>query len=706
MCRSTPLKVMEEPPRRGPASPAVNAEPAAHPEAPAQQASPQAPPQPMEVPRGSTEAAAARAAVQAAPASQVDGRLASLPDAAEPAPIPVPAVGGEAPATIAVAVAPGRDGAMEVVVAAEVLRRVNRTRQAVNLVSQVIIRSYEEEALHADVCRHLVTFGGYLMAWVGVVEDAPMRVVRPVAHAGLEPNFLGALKITWNDDLAMHTPTSLAIAEQRPHFARNILKEPRYAVLRKDAQLYGYTATCALPLQFAQFGMGVLTIHAMEPDAFNPEEVALLRELADDLSAGVVGLRERARRKVVEERLVAVVDATDDAILGIDLLGRVTDWNAGATRLFGYSRDEVARRPLSDFLVPADHRDEYRRFRMAALRGERVPRFETVRLCKRKRLIHTSVTINPIFSSDGKVVGATLVEHDITAARTVTANKRAVQMEEAEVARIKALEEVRKTFMSEASHELNTPLTPLRIHAEALAETELDEQQRDHLVVIERNILRLANLVKGMLEASRLETGRFRLEREDVPLGVVVEESLVALREVATEAGLTLHAGPFEVLVVDADRHRIAQVMHNLVSNAIAFTPSGGRIDVSVRQRDGQAMVRVADSGIGLTPEQCARLFQPFSRPHEGTGVPKGTGLGLFISKGIVEQHGGRIWAESDGPGKGSSFCFTLPLVALHKSAPGALDGPARQEAAPAKETREDRQVRVTARPPAAGKPG
>ncbi|HUR24896.1 MAG TPA: ATP-binding protein [Candidatus Thermoplasmatota archaeon] len=661
-----------------------------------------------DLPRASTEAAAARAAVQAAEPVHVDGRVLMPSDTASAPAIAGSAKGGEAPATIEVARAPGHAGAMEVVVAAEVLRRVNRTRHAVSLVSQVIIRAYEEEALHAEVCRHLVTFGGYLMAWIGVAEEQPTRLVRPIAHAGLEANFLGALKITWSDDLVVRSPTSLAIAEQRPHVARNILKEPRFAVLRKDAQLYGYTATCALPLQFAQFGMGVLTIHATEPDAFNPEEVGLLRELANDLSAGVVGLRERSRRRVIEERLLAVVDATGDAILGTDLEGRITAWNGGAARLFGYANEEVMGRRVDEVLMPPERRSEDQRVRRAVRRGERVPRFETVRLCKEQKIIHTSVTVSPIFSTDGKVVGSTMVEHDVTAARMAEAVQQSARLEETEVARLKGLEAIRKTFMSEASHELNTPLTPLQIHAEALAATELDAEQRSHVVVIERNIQRLTNLVKGMLEASRLETGRFRLEREEIPLGAIVEESLAALRETAAQAGVTLHAGPFEVLLVVADRHRVAQVLHNLVSNAILFTPSGGRIDVSVRSRDGVAMVRVADTGMGLAPEQSARLFQPFSRPHEGSGAPKGTGLGLFISKGIVEQHGGQIWAESDGPGKGSAFCFTLPVVPLQAAAsvdpdPASPASPGGQP--PAKQSREDRQVRQRPRPATGRRP-
>ncbi len=697
------------------------------------------------------------------------------------------------PDAIVVPTAPGQSGAMQVMVAAEVLRRVNRTRQVVSLVSQVIIRSYEEEALHAEVCRHLVTFGGYLMAWVGLAEEEPERIVRPVAHAGLEANFLHALKITWSNDLANLSPTSRAIQEQRPHVARNIPKEPRFAVLRDDAQLYGYTATCALPLQFAQYGLGVLTIHAAEPDAFGPEEVSLLRELANDLAAGVIGLRERAVRERLEEetrkaeeryrsiidnaregifqstadgkllmvnialvrllgyaskeellavqppvilthihpddskaavegmfvadgaepyearmrrkvggwiwvgviakhmdgpdgpmvqgfvqdmtakrgeriasaRLAAVVDAADYAIIGTDLECNITDWNAGATRLFGYERTEVLGRSILDVIVPAERRDEAVRVRAAVASGERVPRFETVRLCKEGKVIHTSVMISPIISATGEVIGSTAVDHDIADELAAEEARVRVELQAAEATRMKALEGFRRTFISQASHELNTPLTPMRIHIEALGErTDLTPEQRNHVVVIERNTLRLASLVRDMLEASRLETGRFELAVEDVPLVTLINESLESLAEMASKAGVTLGSGRVTRLLAHVDRNRVSQVLFNLLSNAISFTPKGGRITVTATLETGQAVVRITDTGVGLSAAQIGQLFQPFSRPHEGLGsAAKGTGLGLFISKGIIEQHGGRIWADSQGPGAGSSFCFSLPLA-------------------------------------------
>ncbi|HUR63487.1 MAG TPA: ATP-binding protein [Candidatus Thermoplasmatota archaeon] len=599
-----------------------------------------------------------------------DPRVGPLPDAAE-APVAVPpAENGEAPAEIKIPSAPGKDGSMEVVLAAEVLRRVNRTRQTVSLVSQVIIRCYEEEALHAEVSRHLVTFGGYLMAWIGLAEqeggEARRRhVVRPVAHAGLEPNFLSALKITWSNDLSNRSPTSLAIQEQRPYVARNILKEPRYAVLRRDAQLYGYTATCALPLQFAQYGLGVLTIHAMEPDAFNAEEVALLRELANDLAAGVISLRERAKRRHLEERLGAVIDAADEAIIGTDLAGTITDWNQGATRLFGYSAEEALGSPFNTLLVVPEGSQEHERVAAIILRGERVPRFEAIRKCKEGKPVRTSATISPIFGIEGKVIGSTAVEHDVTAERAAEAVRRGIEVEKEAIERLRNLETVRKTFISEASHELNTPLTPLRLQVAAMQESpELTPQLRTQMVVIERNVLRLCNLVNSMLDASRLETGRFQLNLDEVPLAAVVQDIIDGLQSTASEAGIRLRAGNVENLVATADNVRINQVLHNLVSNAIKFSSSGSSITLHVRKVREEAVVQVVDKGVGLTADQIGRLFQPFSRPHEqAASSPKGTGLGLFISKGIIEQHGGRIWADSAGPGEGSTFSFSLPLA-------------------------------------------
>lgn len=229
--------------------------------------------------------------------------------------------------------------------------------------------------------------------------------------------------------------------------------------------------------------------------------------------------------------------------------------------------------------------------------------------------------------------------------------------------RLQGLEKVRRTFISEAAHELNTPLTPLRIHVEALGErSDLNDAQRAHVEAIERNAKRLCVLVEGLLEVARNESDRLVLDMADIPLSLALGAAIREMAPVGAEAGITLDLlPPRGSLVAQGDRPAIAKVLRTLLGNAIRFTPPGGRVTVSAHPDSTDVVVQVADSGVGLTREQIQLLFQPFARPHEGQAFKaQGAGLGLFVARGLVERQGGRMWAESPGPGKGSSFFFTL----------------------------------------------
>ncbi len=544
---------------------------------------------------------------------------------------------------------------------------MNRTRQVVSLASQIVIRAYEEEALHSDICRTLVHWGGYLMAWVGFAEEKPQRILRPVAYSGLEPNFLLDMKLTWPNDLSPFAPTTRTVANQRPHVARHILTEARFAPLRQDAKLHGYTATCALPLQFAGFGLGVLTIHATEPGAFGAEEVSLLRELAADVSAGVIALRERQTRERIEERLALVADAAAEAIVGTDLDGNIIEWNSGAARMFGYTREEAVGRPFEDLLAISAPPARRAAVLEALLRGEQIPPHDVT--CKRKdgTLIDTSGSTAPIFAPDGQVVGATIIKQDLTARLAAEAAKREAQVEKDAVARVTAIAELRRRFINQASHELNTPLTPLIIQANILGDDpELNQRQRDSVAVIMRSASRMAKLVKGMLETSvMLDKSPIDLETSDFRLDALVEECIRSLEEEAGKAGVSIESKATRNLVVHGDPTRVANVLHILLRNAISFTPKDGRVTVLATPEGKGARVCVNDTGLGLSTEQIGQLFQPFSKPHDGTGfASNGSGLSLAYAKGTISLHGGRIWAESKGLGQGSSFFFTLPLSA------------------------------------------
>jgi PAS domain S-box-containing protein len=268
----------------------------------------------------------------------------------------------------------------------------------------------------------------------------------------------------------------------------------------------------------------------------------------------------------------------------------------------------------------------------------------------------------------GASVGRVWSFRDVTEHRRAEAERLAAMERLQELERLKELDRFRTRFINVAAHELGTPLTPIKLQLHLLMNGStgpLAPPQRKALGILDRNIGRLADLVQDVLEVARLQGGRLGIDRVPLDLDRVVLEAVDAFQEPARQAGLTLAFRPTPGLEVEADPKRLAQVMFNLLSNAVKFTPRGGQVAVETLVREDAAEVRVRDTGIGFREQDLPRLFQPFSQleqAHEqGRG---GTGLGLYISKGLVELHGGRIWAESPGPGHGAAFAFALPLRA------------------------------------------
>jgi PAS domain S-box-containing protein len=263
---------------------------------------------------------------------------------------------------------------------------------------------------------------------------------------------------------------------------------------------------------------------------------------------------------------------------------------------------------------------------------------------------------------DGKVARVVGTVQDITERRAAEAAQRRAEAQERELEKLRELDHFKSELLNAAAHELNTPLTPIKLQLDLLrSRGGLADQDAKSVEVLRRNIERLAVLVQDILESARLQSGRLEVRATPVDLNDVVREAFESYQEPARAVGLALEFRPAGRALALADPQRIHQVLLNLLSNAWKFTPSGGRITVETFARDGEAVVRVSDTGIGLRPEDAQRLFQPFSQLNEGPARGHGTGLGLFICKGIVELHGGRIWVESGGPGKGAAFSFALP---------------------------------------------
>jgi signal transduction histidine kinase len=224
------------------------------------------------------------------------------------------------------------------------------------------------------------------------------------------------------------------------------------------------------------------------------------------------------------------------------------------------------------------------------------------------------------------------------------------------------LARAREDVLAIVAHDLRNPLHVVTATAELLEEPELDKERRKRLVEITRRAIgQMKRLVSDLLDSARIQAGRLLLERAPVPLGILVQQAEETCLPAARERGIALevHRADDDYLV-NADAARVGQVLGNLLSNAVKFSEPGGRVTLESRAEDDHALLVVRDSGPGIPRDRMARLFDAGWQANPGDR--RGLGLGLAIAKGLVEEHGGRIWVEST-VGQGSAFSFTLPAA-------------------------------------------
>ncbi len=245
------------------------------------------------------------------------------------------------------------------------------------------------------------------------------------------------------------------------------------------------------------------------------------------------------------------------------------------------------------------------------------------------------------------------------------ADERRQLLEREAAARLEAeaANRAKEDFLAIVSHELRTPLTVIVGWLHVLRRGQLDPAERERVFeTIERNTMLQATLIDDLLDASRAVAGKLQVSMRRVDLGRLVLDTIESMRPRADAAAITLTRSVDSGLLVYADEARLQQVVMNLVSNAIKFTPPAGSIDVTARRRPASASIVVRDSGVGIAPDALPHVFDRFYQAAAALEGRRGLGLGLAIAKYIVELHGGSITAESGGAGQGATFTITLPL--------------------------------------------
>jgi PAS domain S-box-containing protein len=394
---------------------------------------------------------------------------------------------------------------------------------------------------------------------------------------------------------------------------------------------------------------------------------------------------ERNRSSHADLLLAAIVSSSDDAIISKSLEGIITSWNEGARRIFGYSADEAIGQPVT-MLIPESRRDEEPKIIERLRRGERFDHFETIRVRKNGEKFPVSLTISPVRNAAGRIVGASKIARDITE-RKRAADEREQLLESERAARSQAenANRMKDEFLSTVSHELRTPLNAIVGWTEVL---EGGEQSREDIIygvnVIKRNALMQAQLIEDLLDLGRISSGMMTLDIVPVDIRAIIAEAMASVEHGARAKRITITPRIGWIRGVLGDAKRLQQVTWNLLTNAIKFTPSGGKILITASRVNSRIEISVADSGQGMPADFLPHIFERFRQADSSTTRRHGgLGIGLALVKQLIELHGGDVRAESPGPGLGATFTLSLPVAALHEESRHPND-PGDKQATPA----------------------
>lgn len=439
-----------------------------------------------------------------------------------------------------------------------------------------------------------------------------------------------------------------------------------------------------------------ITVSRRQDPPFTSEDVTTLKDLG---SVAMLALRNTLRLARVEsitadlraseERFRLLVDGVKDyAIFMLDPAGFVTSWNQGARRIKGYRAGEIVGRHFSAFYVPEDVASGKPARALAAAEQQGRYEEEGWRLRKDGSRFLASVVITALRGEGGQLRGFAKVTRDVTEKKRIQDQLLEAERREAAKFReladqIEALERTKSQFLNLASHELRTPVSLIGGYLSMFAEGDLGDlnpQGKRAIGVLRTQALRLNILIGQMLQAAGIQAGRLALRHDCLDLCAAVAGAAHWARVMAGSdhvVALSLPAGPVWVI---ADAEHLSTILHNLLDNAVKYSPNGGEIDCTVLAESGWAHVKVLDRGLGIGPEQHGQLFNRFGRVvSDDTAAISGAGLGLYLARQLAQLHGGDVGVESD-PGRGSTFVLSLPRADDSAASAAAVAPPLAEE--------------------------
>ena len=392
----------------------------------------------------------------------------------------------------------------------------------------------------------------------------------------------------------------------------------------------------------------VLTVHGVVTERRRSEDA--VRALNDQLVSS-------------QARLQAIVDTSLNAIVGMDEQGRVTDWNPQAETTFGWSRDEILGKALADTIIPEQHRNAHRAGIAHYLTTGDGPVLgkvlELTALDRTGREFPVELAISRASALGDKPLFVGLV-------RDITTRKEAERAINNLNAELRIANQHKSEFLATMSHELRTPLNAILGFSELLLDDSVGKYnaatRQKFLTQISTSGKHLLDLINDILDLSKVEAGQMFLELETVSIAETVGQVMNTIEPIASKKGVRVEANVGAAGRLQADPHKLVQMLLNLVSNAVKFTPEGGSVTIGAQRQAETVEISVTDTGIGIAKSDLDRLFREFQQLDSGPGRhQEGTGLGLALTKRLAALHGGDVRVVSE-LGKGSVFTLELPL--------------------------------------------
>ncbi|WBY02473.1 PAS domain-containing sensor histidine kinase [Ramlibacter tataouinensis] len=348
----------------------------------------------------------------------------------------------------------------------------------------------------------------------------------------------------------------------------------------------------------------------------------------------------------------------DYALILMDPEGRIVGWRGAAERIFGHGEAEVLGQPVSLLFTTGDRARGLDRHELAVALQDSQSEDDRWHLRKDGTRIWVTGTVRAVRGDAGEVLGFVKVLRDRTDLR--------MQLEalENELEVATRTRERTNQFLRSLGHEIRNPLSPLQSSAQILERLGGDERIQRVATIMQGQIDTLRRLADDLMETTRLDMGRVELNRQRMDLRPLVEDCVIGHRDAATHKGVRIEAVlPPQPLYAEIDRERFQQVLNNLVSNAIKYTPAGGRVWCKATTEADEAVLRVEDTGMGIDPALLPMIFDLFTRdPRAEQMEPSGMGIGLDVVRQVVKLHGGTVQVRSAGQGRGAEFTVRLPV--------------------------------------------